>query len=139
MDNQDLHPAQVRKQVEDQGSELPVLPIRFQRVSGYTTFEAEYAVTEGDLVFHFYVTEEIQRLENPHRYWLEIFPAALDATAREYFKAEFPRLKAAYTEEQASWWLRAKGFGMLLDPHKLVHSYFDTLDEALDSMLKGST
>ena len=58
--------------------------------------------------------------------------------AEEYFQATYPRLKAAYTEEQASWWMRAYGFGQLLDPHKFAYGFFDKLDEALDAAL-GAT
>lgn len=112
--------------------------IRFQTVEAYTTFTAEYAVAEGDLIFHFYPTLEVQKLPNPSEYWHQVFPEALDRIAREHFQAEFPKLKAAYTEEKASWWMRAFGFGMVLEPHKLAHAFFDKLDQALDQP-KGST
>jgi hypothetical protein len=124
----------------DQQPELPVQPIRFQSVDAYTTFKAEYAIVDGDLVFHFYVTPEIQKMAEPHKYWLQTFPAIIDPLAKDYFKAEFPKLKAAYTEEKASWWMRAFGFGMVLEPHQLAFGLFDKLDAALDEAVsKGTT
>jgi hypothetical protein len=123
----------------EQVAELPVLPLTFIPIKDYTTYAAELAVTEGDLVFHFYVTDEINALPDPHKYWLEIFPEVLERTAKEYFKAEFPRLKAAYTEEKASWWLRAFGFGLVLDPHKFSYQFLDALDRALDGATAKAT
>ncbi len=102
-------------------------------VTDLTTFAAEVAVTEGDLVYHFYVTDEVNAGPDPKRYWLETFPAVLEQTAKNYFKADFPRLKAAYTEEKASWWLRAFGFGRVLEPHKMALRFCDELDAALDA------
>lgn len=116
-----------------------MLPIRFQVVDSYTTFAAEYAVSDGDIIFHFYPTLEVQKLAEPKKYWLEKFPETLDRVAQEHFQAQFPRLKAAYTEEKASWWMRAFGFGMVLEPHQLTHNFFDKLDQTLDLDLKGST
>lgn len=118
---------------EEQAAELPVLPIRFIPADVYTTFRGEFAVSEGDIIFHFFVTDEIQKLGNSKKYWLELFPKCLSDNAERFFSAKSPRLKAAYTEEQASWWMRAYGFGKLLDPYRLTHRFFDVLDEALDS------
>lgn len=112
--------------------DLPVLPLMFIAIDGYTTFRAEMAITEGDIVFHFYPTDEVQKLPKANHYWRELFPNALSAVSEEYFKVTFPRLKAAYTEEKASWWMRAFGFGKLLDPHKFAYRFFDVLDAALD-------
>ena len=118
---------------------MPVVPVTLIPVRDYTTTAVEFAIIDGDLVFHFYVTDEVNKLPNPHKYWLEQFPAILEKTAQEYFKVEFPRLKAAYTEEKASWWMRAFGFGMVLDPHAFVYKVLDTLDSALDGAMKTST
>jgi hypothetical protein len=119
--------------------ELPVLPIKFIQITEYTTFRAEVAITDGDIVFHFYANEEINKLPDPRKYWLELFPNALSSTAEVYFNATFPRLKAAYTEEQASWWMRAFGFGKLLDPHRFAYKFFDVLDAALDGEMPKAT
>jgi hypothetical protein len=131
-----LTPKQVSKTVEDeQTAEMPVLPIHFIRLEDYTTYVAELAVTEGDLVFHFYVTDEVNALPDAKTYWLESFPQILEATSKAYFKAEWPRLKAAYTEEKASWWMRAFGFGHLLEAHKFAYAFLDELDRALDTVM----
>ena len=134
-----LTPKQVNSTVEgEQVAELPVLPIQFMPVKDLTTFAAEVAVTEGDFVYHFYVTDEVNKGPDPRAYWLELFPSVLEKTAQEYFKADFPRLKAAYTEEKASWWLRAFGFGLVLEPHKMALSFCDALDAALDAATSSS-
>jgi hypothetical protein len=134
-----LSPNQVTSTVEgEQKGTLPVQAIQFMPVTDLTTFAAEVAVTEGDLVYHFFVTQEVNALPDARKYWLELFPEVLEKTAQEYFKADFPRLKAAYTEEQASWWLRAFGFGHVLDPHKLALSFCDALDAALDAATQNS-
>lgn len=135
-----LSPNQVASTVEgEQRAQLPVLPLLFIAVREYTTFAAEYAVTEGDLVFHFYVTDEVNKLTNPKVYWLERFPEILEPVVKEFFNADFPRVKAAYTEEKASWWLRAFGFGMVLDPHAFVDKFFNSLDAALEGAMTSST
>ena len=134
-----LSPSQVTSQVEsEQKGYMPLLPIAFIPILGFTTFSAELAVTEGDLVFHFYVTDEVNAGANPQKYWHELFPEVLQKTAQEYFKADYPRLKAAYTEEKASWWMRAFGFGLVLDPHKLAYRFFDALDVALDAAIASA-
>jgi hypothetical protein len=118
--------------------EFPAIAIQFMPVTDLTTFAAEVAVTEGDFVYHFYATDEVNRKPDPQKYWIELFPEVLEKTAKEYFKADFPRLKAAYTEEKASWWFRAFGFGLVLDPHKMALRFCDALDEALDSATQSS-
>ena len=45
--------------------EHEVLPLQFTRVLDYTTFAAEFAIKDGDLVFHFFVTDEVNELPNP--------------------------------------------------------------------------
>jgi hypothetical protein len=134
-----LNPKQVSETVvQEQVAELPVLPIKFIPVRDLTTFDAEVAVVEGDLVYHFYVTQEVNDGPNPQRYWHDIFPAVLEKTAQEYFKASFPRLRAAYTEEKASWWMRCAGFGMLLEPQKMALAFCDVLDQALEREMQTS-
>ncbi len=129
-----MNPNEVTEAVTaEQTAELPVLPIRFVPADLYTTFRAEFAIEEGDIIFHFYVTDAINKLPNPWKYWLELFPKCLSDNAERYFNTVFPRLKAAYTEEKGSWWMRAFGFGKLLDPHRFAHRFLDLLDEALDS------
>ena len=134
MNNPTLTPTQVTKTVEqDQKGTMPVLPLQFIKIHDYTTFAAEFAITEGDLVFHFFATDEVNARPDPREYWLTTFPNTFSQVAEDYFKATYPRLKAAYTEEQASWWMRAVGFGMLLLPHEFAYGFFDALDAALDA------
>ena len=134
-----LSPQKANETLAAEGT-LPVLPLQFVPVKAYTTFDAEFAVTEGDLVFHFFIPEDMQRHAGLEQYWMQRFPEALDRIAREFFAAEFPRLKAAYTHEQASWWMRAAGFGLRLDPHALSQNFLARLDAALDpSATKTST
>lgn len=109
-----------------------VLPLQFIRVSDYTTFEAEIAILDGDIVFHFYVTPEVNKGSNPKLYWLQLFPVVLSEVAQVHFNATFPQLKAAYTEEKASWWMRAFGKGMVLDPHRYAYAFLERLDGALE-------
>lgn len=125
--------------VQDSPAELPVLPLSFIQVNDYTTFRAEFAITEGDIVYHFFITAEINGLVNPRRYWDELFPSKLQDVAREYFKADFPRLQAQYIPEMASWWFRAKGYGAKLDPHRFSYRFFDLFDEALEGEMAKAT
>jgi hypothetical protein len=115
--------------------DLTVTVPEFTRVRSYTTFEAEWAVIETDLVLHFYLPPELveQAGADQGTYWREVFPAALDPTAQDFFKNRYPRIKAAYVEEMKSWWLRAYGFAGL-DPEGLVLKFLDTLDLAIDAM-----
>lgn len=111
----------------------------FTRVSDYTTFEAEYCITlTGDIVFHFYLPETVSHLKAAELYWHTKFPEALDLTARTYWDAEFPRLKAAFTEEQNSWWLRCFGFGFIGDPEVRVQKFLEKLDSVLERQATDS-
>jgi len=108
---------------------------KFNREEGYTTFIAEYAVRGDDLVFHFYLTPELdaEPKDGPVAvYWMRTFPSVLDATAQSFFNATAPRLQAKYTQELQSWWLLAQGFGMAIDPEKLALSFLEKLDGCLD-------
>ena len=147
-----LTPKQVSRTVEnEQKGVMPLLPLQFVRVDDLTTFAAEVAVTEGDAVYHFYATKEVNALPHwttpegvvqlsltPVAYWTELFPAEMEKAAKLYFDADEKRLRAAYTAEKASWWLRAKGAGQRLDPQRFALGFCDVLDKALEaSMLKA--
>lgn len=112
-------------------------PLLFTKVSDYTLFDAEYAVEGDDLIFHFFVTDEVNKMENAKKYWLEVFPRVLELSAISYFDAKFPRLKAAYTEENASWWMRFYG-SSALDPAGFAEGFFPKLDEGLELALKNT-
>ena len=144
-----LTPTQVTRTVQsEQKGVLPLLPIQFIKVADLTTFSAEVAVTDGDAVYHFYATDEVNALPRwesangavglsvtPHKYWLELFPEQLEKVAKEYFNCDESRLRAAYTAEQASWWLRAKQAGMKLDPQGFALGFCDALDKALEGSI----
>jgi hypothetical protein len=136
-----LNASQVTSTVEaEQKAVLPVLALFFSDVTEYTTFRAELAVTEGDLVFHFYPTPAAHALKQPTplQYWTELFPECLDRVARQYFNADESRLSAAYTEEMASWWLRGFGFGHVLEPQKFAYGFLAALDAALDGAITSA-
>ena len=110
--------------------------VAFTKVEDYTTFVAEFGVKDGDLIFHFYLTPELdeQPKDGPVAvYWMSRFPRVLDGTAQDFFKTGPPRLQAKYTQEMQSWWLRAQGFGENLEPDKLAYAFLETLDRDLDT------
>lgn len=133
-----LESNQVATTVQSLG-EQAVLPLTFVQIEGYTTFRAEFAVTEGDLVFHFFMTPEIEALPEKERkhYWAERFAEVLEPVAKEHFLADAPRIKAQHVCDMGidSWWFRAKGFGHLLDPHRFAYQFLDKLDQALDDQI----
>lgn len=104
-------------------------PIVFARAAHFDAFDAEYAVTAGDLVVHFFAPPDAPA----GGWWTETFPAALEEIATDYFQAGPPRLAAAHVEDLGidSWWLRARGFGLVLDPDALAAGFFERLDRAL--------
>lgn len=112
--------------------------VKFDTVNTQS-FRAEYAVKDGDIVFHFFVPKQAeQHMSSPQgraawmEYWLQKFPNKLDPVARAFFNAEYPRLIAKYTEEQVSWWLKAQGFGReSSDPQALCRKFLEQLDTAL--------
>ena len=130
---------------------MPLLPLQFTKVEDLTTFSAEVTVTDGEAVYHFYATKEVNDLprwvtpDGPvqlsltaNNYWIGLFPTEMEKAAKAYFDADERRLRAAYTAEKASWWLRAKGAGQRLDPQRFALGFCDALDKALESsMLKA--
>src|ERR1051325_4529578 len=66
--------------------------VKFTPVNDFTTFTAEYAMKDNDLVIHFYLPAD---LRGPANYWMELFPKALDRVAQEHFMATKPRIKAS--------------------------------------------
>jgi hypothetical protein len=129
---------------EAQGnSSMPVLSLHFIEVPDYTTFHAKFAIDNGDIVFQFFLSPELKSWSAPSqkKFWGEVFPACLEATAKAHFNADYPRLKAQHIYEPDmelnSWWFRAYGFGLLLDPHKLSLKFLELLDGALDAAIKS--
>lgn len=109
----------------DQG----VSPLEFTRDKTYTTFEAEHAFAGDDIVFHFFRTPE----NGSEKYWQDIFPDALSEVAQEVFQAGYPRLKAAFTRETDSWWMRANSFASIGLPDERVKRFYQNLDQALEA------
>ncbi len=112
----------------------------FTKVEDFTTFRGEFTWIDGDLVIHFFLTPEMLQLNRTEEggpqiktYWLNTFPLALDRASKEYFLADSPRLQAKYTEELASWYFRAQGYADRLDPDLFAETFFEHLDEVLES------
>jgi hypothetical protein len=111
-----------------------VVPLQFTKVNKYVTFNAEYAFDGPDIVFHFYLPESQKYDVN---YWLSVFPSALDPVARTTFNATAPRLRAAYTEELRSWWLRANRYDHIPDRTGLVMRFLERLDQTLTTVISA--
>lgn len=104
------------------------------------SFIAKHTVIQNDLVIQFFLPAHAEQgVKTPEGrkawmdYWLQTFPPKLDVTARTFFEAESPRIMAKYTEEVASWWFKAQGFGMVTDPAALVAKFLQQLDAALQA------
>jgi len=115
--------------------------LQFISVDSYTTFLAEYAFEDNDIIFHFFLPMDLApqaRAPATIRYWTELFPQVLEPVVFDVFKAQPPRVQAAYVNDcdLNSWWLRAYGFGALLEREALCSTLFDALDVALDEALK---
>lgn len=127
-------PGQLIQQAPDIAGIEQAVP-KFEQVRQYTTFLAEWAQIDGDLVVHFFPAPEQNALAEKaqERYWLRDFPQLLSDTAEQYFNATKPRLTASYAEELSSWYFRARGFALQLDPAEFIGRFFVLLDEALDT------
>lgn len=115
--------------------------VKFTQVADYTTFLAEYAFLDGNIIVHFFPpfeayvgTGEARRvLEEYSLYWQRQFPVVLSPVAENYFKATRPVLIAQYVREMQSWYLRAGGFANRLDPDAFILGFFAALDAGLDA------
>lgn len=109
-------------------------PLVFVQVNEFLPFRAEFAVTEGDLVFHFFMAGK-SSAHGAGVYWESIFPAVLEAVAKDLFKTGYPRLQAKRINdfEIDSWWFRAFGFGQVLSPHALAYKFLDAMNVALET------
>ena len=110
-------------------------PVAFNKVDGFTTFRGEYALDGEDVVLHFWKTKEVKNHPFNGKYWTRIFPKVLSDTAEEHFQATYPRLRAAFSEELDSWWMRALGYGHVLDLDAYVRAFLTKLDQKLDMAL----
>jgi hypothetical protein len=137
-DKQQVSVDKFREVFDGVGDQLLVEAPNFMSVDSYTTFKAEYAVLDGDIVFHFFANDEINRLPDPWHYWKTVFPRCLERVAEKYFAATYPRVRAAYTDELASWWLRANGFGHILNMDEFAKQFLERLDKELDTQMRPS-
>lgn len=111
--------------------------VQFTPVDNYTGFTAEYAWIDNDLVVHFFLPPEAS---DPTKgssaqwldWWTTQFPISLDAAARQFFSADYPRLVAKYTAELTSWWFRAHGYGDVLDRDAFAIKFMKDLDAEID-------
>lgn len=122
-----------------EGKDLKNAVIDYTPVSDYTTFDAEFAWIDDNLVIHFFLTPEMKETNKTERapevkqYWLTTFPDVVDKTAQKFFIAGPPRLQMKYTIELASWWFKAQGFADRLDPDAFALKFFEVLDQDLES------
>jgi hypothetical protein len=117
--------------------------LKFIKVEEFTTFLAEYVVSDGAIIVHFFppreafeislTTREPRVTAEYLRYWKMKFPHILSPVAENYFKAGPPLLTATYVEEMTSWWMRAGGYAGRTDADDVIMRFFDTLDAALDA------
>jgi hypothetical protein len=110
---------------------------QFTTVETYTTFKAEYALVDGNLIIHFFETPEhpVDRTASSANYWQLIFPQMLNEIGQTYFQATAPRLVAKYTEELKSWFFKAQNYEHILDLEHFVLGFFEALDRALENAL----
>lgn len=106
--------------------------IRFTKVKEYTTFDVEYAYVDNDIVFHFFLPDDVNHLQGAQEYWKTRFPEVLDIVSQEYWDATYPRLQAAFTEELDSWWMRCFGFAHVGNPESRIKKFLDKLDNQID-------
>jgi hypothetical protein len=106
--------------------------LSFKEVSGFAMFKAEYTFSNNDIVFHFFIpTDNALITRDAVYYWMRKFPTVLDEVARGYWDVTYPRLKAAFTEEVNSWWLRAFGFVDVGNPEVRVIEFLAQLNAAI--------
>jgi len=112
-----------------QEDDQPVAGINYTKVTDYTTFDAEYALVGSDIVIHLFQPFD---KKHPPRFWQDRVATILDRFAQQFWRAQYPRLKAAYTEELDSWWLRACGFADQGDPEARIHKFLMGLDDEVE-------
>ncbi len=118
--------------------------LKFIKVEKFTTFLAEYVVSDGAIIVHFFppreafesslVTKEPRVTAEYLRFWkMKFGPQILSPVAVDYFKAGPPLLTATYVEEMTSWWMRAGGYAYREDANEVIMRFFEILDAALDA------
>lgn len=112
----------------------------------YRYFTAKHGVVGTDLVIQFFLPKEAEEAARKgdataqrrwESFWLETFRDQLSPVAQSYFHTDYPHIVAKYTEELASWWFRAHGFGETMDPVALAEGFELLLHEAVSGALTG--
>lgn len=114
--------------------------VKMEKVEEYTTFLAEFAVQDSDIIIHFFLPYEAytdttkgKRVKAGYdKYWQNNFPITLSNVAMQHFDATYPRIFAEWVPEMQSWYMRCRGFGNRLDPESFTRKFFEVLDVALD-------
>lgn len=117
--------------LSDVAEAIPV----FKNVS-FNGFKAEYSLAGDDLVIHFFLPSSRKVTE---WYWKDGFAGVLNEVGQEHFQATKPRLVAKYTEEMQSWWLKAQGYGYIIDRDAFVKRFFEKMDEKLGPLLASQS
>jgi len=117
--------------------------LNFTKVENFTTFLAEFVVSDGAIIVHFFPPREAYEVSlatnQPRvtaeflRYWKKKFPYILSPVAEDFFMATKPVLTAAYVEEMTSWWMRCGGYAGRDDAADVIMRFFLVLDSALDA------
>jgi hypothetical protein len=133
-----LSTKEAREMVQAQPDLSTKIP-QFKKVENHSRFLAEYAVIDNDVVLHFFMVPTLVDGKSHWRssaYWGGQFPTELDKVAQKHFNATYPKLQAQYIPEMTSWWLRAYGFGSVLDVDGLVLGFLKSLDDSLSTTIR---
>lgn len=139
---QGMNKSEARNMLNNMGEPIEAAKIRDAVITlkpvVMDSFRVEYAVKGDDLIFHFYIPPRAEQTFNQKGakqawldYFLNRFKDKLVIVLQEYFECGAPRLQAMYTEEIASWFIKAQGFGNSADPDLLCRRFFEKLDAAL--------
>ncbi len=109
---------------------------KFTKLS-YPSFNVEYVVENDNIVIHFFVPGP--GIKVTELYWTSLFADGLNVVGQEHFQATKPRLVARYTEELKSWWLKAQGYGHIIDLPRYVTRFFEKLNEHMAPSLAAQS
>lgn len=127
----------MRASSESYGISEKAIP-KFTQVKDYTTFRAEHAIIDDDVVIHFFKPDQVKVSDD---YWKVQFADALSTVAQVHFQAAYPRLAAKFTEDDGignkidSWWFRARNYVHILNIDHYLEKFFDALDTVMDPRL----
>lgn len=103
-----------------------------------SAFNAEVAVDDEDLVFHFFLPDHLSTFPVVGElafYWNDRFADVLNRVAQEHFQVGYPRLRAQHINDLGvnSWWLHAAGFAGAADLGDFVEKFYLALEAKLNS------